>query len=87
LLHLLARKNQTAEVGTKRWTDEVTTEQYRLGLKEDQAVLQKWQETMAEHERVVREFCIVRERMKGCVGVDASGASVGKRASPRKKTH
>jgi hypothetical protein len=87
LLHLLARKNVTADLGAKRWTDEVTTEQYRLGLKEDQAVLVKWQESMSEHERVVREFCIVRERMKGRVGVDTGGASVGKRASPRKKTH
>jgi len=25
--------------------------------------------------------------MKGRVGIDASGASIGKRASPRKKTH
>ncbi|PMD23492.1 hypothetical protein NA56DRAFT_701794 [Hyaloscypha hepaticicola] len=87
ILHLLARKNVTADLGAKRWTDDVTTEQYRLGVKEDQAVLLKWQESMAEHERVVREFCIVRERMKGRMGVDAGGASVGKRASSRKKTH
>lgn len=87
LLHLVTRKNKNAGVGTKLWTDEVSTEQYRLGLKEDQAVLQKWQESMAEHEHLVREFCIVRERMKGRVVLDAGGASVGKRASPRKKTH
>ena len=83
LLHMLARKNHLADVGTKRWTDERATEQYRLGLKEDQLVLQRWVETMSGHESAVREFCVVRERMKGKVGSEGGG----KRASPRKKTH
>jgi len=97
LLHLVARKNQCDNTGEKRWTDEKATELYRLGLKEDQAVLQRWMEAKAAHERVVREFCIVRERMKGRVDKDSGGGATlggnGKvpertmRASPRKKTH
>ncbi len=100
LLHMVARRNQVAGVGEKRWADEKATENYRLGLKEDQAVLQRWMEARAAHEGVVREFCIVRERMKGRVERDAGGASLGgngggkaperektMRPSPRKKTH
>jgi hypothetical protein len=88
LLHMVTRKNNVAAAGSKRWIDEVATEHYRLGLKEDQVVLQRWVETMAAHEGVVREFCVVRERMKGQVGGESSRASLGgKRASPRKKTH
>jgi hypothetical protein len=87
LLHMAARKNKVTEVGSKRWTDEVATEKYRLGLKEDQAVLQRWMESMNVHEGVVREFCVIRERMKGRVRGDG-GANLGRnRASPRKKTH
>jgi hypothetical protein len=98
LLHMVARKNQVDNVGEKRWTDEKATENYRLGLKEDQAVLQRWMEAMAAHEGVVREFCIVRERVKGRVERDTGGTSLGgngeapereraMRPSPRKKTH
>jgi hypothetical protein len=99
LLHLVARKNQTDNAAEKRWTDEKATELYRLGLKEDQAVLQRWMEAKAAHEGVVKDFCIVRERMKGLVERDSGGgANLGgkamaperertTRASPRKKTH
>lgn len=89
LLHMLARKNQVGDAlgGSKRWTDDVATEQYRLGLKEDQAVLKRWADTMASHEAAVREFVIIRERMKGKVGGEGTASLGGKRASPRKKTH
>ncbi|KAN0104844.1 hypothetical protein V8E51_010589 [Hyaloscypha variabilis] len=87
LLHMLARKNHLTDIGSKRWTDERATEQYRLGLKEDQLVLKRWVETMAVHESAVREFCIVRERMKGKVRNEGGASVSGKRASPRKKTH
>jgi hypothetical protein len=42
---------------------------------------------MNVHEGVVREFCVIRERMKGKVGGEG-GAGLGRnRPSPRKKTH
>jgi hypothetical protein len=56
-------------------------------------------EAKAAHEGVVKDFCIVRERMKGRVERDSGGgANLGgkamaperertTRASPRKKTH
>jgi hypothetical protein len=98
LLHMIARKNQVDNVGEKRWTDEKSTEIYRLGLKEDQAVLQRWMEARAAHEGVIREFCVTRERMKGRVERDGGAASLDgsdkaserektMRPSPRKKTH
>jgi curved DNA-binding protein CbpA len=99
LLHMVARKNQCDNAGDKLWTDERSTELYRLGLKEDQAVSQRWMEARAAHEGAVREFCIVRERMKGQVGRNGGGGASlsgnGKapdreqtmRPSPRKKTH
>jgi curved DNA-binding protein CbpA len=79
LLHMVSRKNQNLEFKEKRWTDDKYLEAYRLGLKEDRAVLIKWTELTEKHEKVVKECAIMKERMKL--------AEQEKLARPRKKTH
>jgi hypothetical protein len=90
LLHVVARKNQNDISLSKRWTDEKSTETYRLGLKEDQAVLKKWSELTEKHEKVVKDYVILKARMKARVQKeDVKPAELEKESvlRPRKKTH
>lgn len=91
LLHMVARKNQNDTLREKRWTDDRSTEYYRLGLKEDQAVLKRWGECLEGHEGVVRQWVIVRERVRVREerdGENGGGVGVsGERVRQRKKTH
>ncbi|KAE8447783.1 hypothetical protein EG329_010177 [Mollisiaceae sp. DMI_Dod_QoI] len=80
LLHMVARKNQNEDLKEKRWVDVQGTETYRKGLKEDQAVLQKWAEHTSNHEAAVKCFFILKERMQ-------SSDSATEPRRPRKKTH
>ncbi|KUJ16751.1 uncharacterized protein LY89DRAFT_63797 [Mollisia scopiformis] len=80
LLHMVARKNQNDDLKDKRWADDKGLETYRMGLKEDQAVMLKWAEHTTVHEAVVKCFVIMKERMQnGDVAADSR--------RPRKKTH
>ncbi|KAH9207719.1 hypothetical protein DL95DRAFT_48865 [Leptodontidium sp. 2 PMI_412] len=92
LLHMVARRRQNDTLKEKRWTDAKATEIYRLGLKEDQAVLKRWGEMQEMHELVVRAFVVMRERMmtreeREGVPVGAGNGNGNERARPRKKTH
>lgn len=80
LLHMASRKTQNLASREKRWTDDKVMEAYRVALRDDQAVLARWNELTEKHERVVKECAIMRERMKL-----AEQAKVATR--PRKKTH
>ncbi|PBP24780.1 DnaJ domain-containing protein [Diplocarpon rosae] len=84
LLHMVARKNQNDTLKDRRWNEERATEIYRMGLKEDQAVLKRWTELHESHELVVKSFLVMRERMK--TREEREGAAAG-RSRPRKKTH
>ncbi|KAL2060889.1 hypothetical protein VTL71DRAFT_8941 [Oculimacula yallundae] len=84
LLHMVARRRQNDSLKDRRWTDPQATELYRLGLKEDQAVLKSWGEMQEVHEGVVKAFVVLRERMMSREGI-AEGAGI--KARPRKKTH
>jgi hypothetical protein len=81
LLHMVTRKNLNTEAGEKRWTDPVITDKYRLGLREDVIVLNRWREVTDCHEKIVKEYVKNRERMK--TKEDPRNG----RPSPRKKTH
>lgn len=81
LLHLVARKNQVDALGPRRWEDEDGVEFYRRGLREDDVVLKHWQDAREVHEKAVKEFVVVRERMRTREAMGAHGPS------PRKKTH
>jgi hypothetical protein len=90
LLHVVARKNQNDISLSKRWTDEKSTETYRLGLKEDQAVLKKWSELTEKHEKVVKDYVILKARMKARVQKEEVKPAELEKESvlrPRKKTH
>lgn len=89
LLHLVARKNQTAKLGGKRVTEEAATEVYRIGVREDQAVLRCWGDFLKDHEKVVKAFIVVRERMKSREEREGGipDARQTERPRPRKKTH
>ncbi|PBP22338.1 DnaJ domain-containing protein [Diplocarpon rosae] len=84
LLHMVARKNQNDTLKDRRWNEERASEIYRMGLKEDQAVLKRWTELHESHELVVKSFLVMRERMK--TREEREGAAAG-RSRPRKKTH
>ncbi|EKD17809.1 uncharacterized protein L3040_002180 [Drepanopeziza brunnea f. sp. 'multigermtubi'] len=90
LLHMVARKNQIDNLKERRWTDEAGTEIYRIGLKEDQAVLKRWTEFQQGHETVIKAFIVVRERMKNRdehEGPNSAAQKTEQRVRPRKKTH
>ncbi|KAI9055026.1 hypothetical protein LZ554_002166 [Drepanopeziza brunnea f. sp. 'monogermtubi'] len=90
LLHMVARKNQTDNLKERRWTDEAGTEIYRIGVKEDQAVLKRWTEFQQSHETVIKAFIVVRERMKNRdehEGPNSAAQKTEQRVRPRKKTH
>lgn len=80
LLHMVARKNQNDELKEKRWADDKGLETYRMGLKEDQAVMHKWSEHTSVHETAVKCFVIMKERMQ-------NGDVTAETRRPRKKTH
>lgn len=79
LLHLVARKNQNDTLGTKRWLSEEGIEVYRRGLKEDGMVLSRWAAEKEKHESVIREWIVLKEKIK-------EGAA-REPARARKKTH
>ncbi|KAH7385032.1 hypothetical protein BKA64DRAFT_156275 [Cadophora sp. MPI-SDFR-AT-0126] len=86
LLHMVARRRQNDNLKDRRWTDRNGTEIYRLGLKEDQAVLKRWGEMQEMHELVVKAFVVMRERMK--TREEREGIPPpSDRPRPRKKTH
>lgn len=80
LLHMASRKTQNLASKEKRWTDDKVMEAYRAALREDQAVLARWNELTEKHERVVKECAIMRERMNLAEQVKVA-------PRPRKKTH
>jgi len=86
LLHMVARRRQNDNLKDRRWTDRNGTEIYRLGLKEDQAVLKRWGEMQEMHEQIVKAFVVMRERMK--TREEREGVPPpSDRPRPRKKTH
>ncbi|TVY37483.1 Meiotically up-regulated protein [Lachnellula subtilissima] len=80
MLHLVARKNQVDALGARRWEDENGVEFYRRGLREDDVVLKHWQDAREVHEKAIKEFVVVSERIKTREDMAAT-------PSPRKKTH
>jgi hypothetical protein len=88
MLHLVARKNQVEALGARRWEDEDGAEFYRRGLREDDVVLEHWRRERGVHEKVVKDFVVVRERVRTreeTFVASAAGGAGGER--PRKKTH
>jgi hypothetical protein len=77
MFHILARKKHNDEMGAMRWEDDAGLEKYRMGLREDKLVLGHWSTTQENHQLVMKEYAILKERMK-----DRS-----ERERPRKKTH
>jgi hypothetical protein len=75
--HILARKKQTDDLGAKRWEDDAGLEAYRMGLKEDKLVLNHWSTTQYNHQAVMKDYAVLKERMK----------LRAERERPRKKTH
>lgn len=63
LLWFVNRQTYTENMGELRWTEKMITHDYRSKLQEDQAVLQKWAEINRKHQRVVKDFVIMKERM------------------------
>ncbi|CZS97208.1 uncharacterized protein RAG0_06371 [Rhynchosporium agropyri] len=84
LLHMVARRRQNEGLKERRWTDPQATEIYRLGLKEDQAVLKSWGDMQEVHEGVVKAFVVCRERM---MAREEAGNGERVKVRPRKKTH
>ena len=64
MMHMLARKKENDGLGTKRWEDDGGLETYRLGLKADKAVLGHWQAAEDHHQSVMKDYAIIKERMK-----------------------
>jgi len=85
LLHLVARKKQVEALGARRWEDEDGAEFYRRGLREDDVVLEHWQNARAVHEKALKEFVVIRERVKTREETFVAASTPGER--PRKKTH
>lgn len=80
LLHLVARKNQNDGVGKERWLSDEGVESYRRGLKEDRAVLEAWAREREIHEEVVRDWTVLRERLRdGREGTKEAAADEGRR--------
>jgi hypothetical protein len=89
ILHEVSRQRQNEAWKEKRWQDERITEQYRLGLKQDLVVRDRWNESVEAHELVVRGWVVMKEKMKtreasnGATAAEAGGDT----RRPRKKTH
>ena len=65
----MARKNQNDGMGAKRWLSDEGLEIYRRGLKEDGVVLSRWAAEKERHEGVMREWVVLREKVReGAVG-------------------
>ncbi|QSZ33552.1 hypothetical protein DSL72_005120 [Monilinia vaccinii-corymbosi] len=79
MLHLIARKNQNDGLGSNRWENSQGLDIYRLGLKEDAAVMGHWVAAMANHDQAMKEYAIHKERFNIAEDRD--------RERPRKKTH
>lgn len=80
LLHLVARKNQQIDpLGSSRWDSDEGMDFYRRVLREDAVVLKHWQDAREVHEGAMKEFVVLRERMKTREEMATP--------SPRKKTH
>ena len=77
MFHTLARKKQNDELGAIRWEDDAGLEKYRLGLKEDKVVLGHWSTTQDNHQAVMKEYAVLKERMK----------DRNERERPRKKVY
>lgn len=84
LLHMVARRRQNDMFKERRWTEPQSTELYRLGLKEDQAVLKSWLEVTEVHESIVKMFVAYRERM---LARELEGGGEREKMRARKKTH
>ncbi|RDL35774.1 uncharacterized protein BP5553_06386 [Venustampulla echinocandica] len=87
MLHLVARKNQVDTLGAERWQDNAGIELYRRGLREDAVVIKHWQDAREAHEKVMKEYVVVRERMKSQSEMKKAGVAAGEDQRPRKKTH
>lgn len=90
LLHFYARKKQVEALGARRWEDEDGAGFYRRGLREDDEVNEHWTKERGVHEKAVKDFIVVRERVRTreetFVAASSSGAGNGG-DRPRKKTH
>ncbi|KAH6673344.1 hypothetical protein B0J14DRAFT_666603 [Halenospora varia] len=84
----MSEQNQVDGFGEKKTEDDKILEKYRQGQKEDTAVINHWQEARGVHEKVMKEYAIIRERMKtreereGTAAQEENGVP-----RPRKKTH
>jgi hypothetical protein len=77
MMHMLARKKENDVLGTQRWDDDGGLETYRLGLKADKIVLGHWSAAQEHHQAVMKDYAVLKERMK-----DRS-----ERERPRKKVY
>jgi hypothetical protein len=87
VLHAVSRQSQNEAWKEKRWHDEKITELYRLGLKQDLAVRDRWNESVAVHELVVRQWVVLKEKMKTREASNGTADAEGATRPPRKKTH
>ena len=77
MMHVLARKRQNDELGSQRWESDAGLELYRVGLKQDKAVLDHWSAAQEKHQAVMKDYAVLKERM----------TDRAERERPRKKTH
>jgi curved DNA-binding protein CbpA len=77
MMHVLARKRQNDELGSQRWESDAGLEQYRVGLKQDKAVLDHWSAAQEKHQAVMKDYAVLKEGIKDRAEWER----------PRKKTH
>ncbi|KAG9231321.1 hypothetical protein BJ875DRAFT_444198 [Amylocarpus encephaloides] len=88
LLHFMSRKTQNDRFGSRRWEGDEAALIYRRGLIEDGQVTKYWQDARENHEKVVRGYMVIRERMRTREEHERILNGVGETlARPRKKTH
>ena len=85
-LHFFSRKNQNDAFGSKRWEDDQIMELYRRGLKEDAIVSDHWQKSREYHDKVLKEWLVVKEKVKTRDEMEKI-LSGDDSTRPRKKTH